>query len=105
MAESCVGGANSFVRERKVRVKFDSPLIQGERCLRVASQEELGSLSARLECFQGGAGRFFQRLIEPGQRFGWLPELPPKAHGRRSQLMDYLITSANVGPFLSQGRS
>ena len=105
MVESSVGRANSFVRERKLRVKFDSPLIQGERCLRVAGQEELGSLSARLECFQGGARRFFQRLIEPGQRFGRLPELPPKARGRRSQLMDYLITSANVGPFLSQGRS
>src|SRR6266436_4568174 len=105
MAESSVGRANSFVRERKVGIKFDSPQIQGERCLRVASQKELGSLSARLECFQGGAGRFFQRLIESGQRFGRLPELPPKAHGRRSQLMNYLITSANVGPFLSQDRS
>src|SRR5258708_2089586 len=105
MAESIVGRANPFVRERKVRVKFDSPLIQGERCLRIASQEELGSLSADLECFQGGAGRFFQRLIEPGQRFGRLPELPSKAHGRRSQLMDDLIASANVGRFLSQGRS
>src|SRR5271165_3595085 len=105
MAEFCVGHANSFVRERKVRVKFDSPLIQGERRLRVASQEELGSLSARLECFQGGAESFFQRLIEPGQRFGWLPELPTKAHGRRPQLMDYLMTSANVGSFLGQGCS
>src|SRR6266566_9756186 len=105
MTELSVGRANSFVRERKVRVKFDCPLVQGERCLRVASQEKLGSLSSRLECFQGGAGSFFQRLIKPGQRFGRLPELPPKAHGRRSQLMDYLITSANVGPFLSQGRS
>src|SRR6266496_6658447 len=105
MSESSVGRANPFVRERKVRVKFDSPLIEGERCLRVASQEELGSFSADLECFQGSAGRYFQRLIEPGQRFGRLPELPPKPHGRRSQLMDYLITSANVDPFLSQGRS
>src|SRR5882724_441809 len=105
MAEIRVGRANPLVREGKLRVKFDSPLIQGERCLRVASQKELGSLSARLECFQGGAGRFFQRLIEPGERFGRLPELPPKAHGRRSQLMNYLITSANVVPFLSQGRS
>src|SRR6266852_7075407 len=105
MAESSVGRANSFVRERKLRVKFDSPLVQGERCLRVASEKELRSLSADLECFQGGAGRFCQRLIEPGQRFGRFPELPPKAHGRRSQLMDYLITSANVGAFLSQGRS
>src|SRR6266436_806348 len=103
MAESCVGGANSFVRERKVRVKFDSPLIQGERCLRVASQKELRSLSADLECFQGGAGRFFQGLIKPCHRFGRFPELPPKAHSRRSQLMDYLIASANVIPFLSQG--
>src|ERR1700677_109060 len=105
MSENSVGHANSFVSERKVRVKFDFPLKQGERCLRVASQEKLDSLSARLECFQGGAGRFFQRLIEPGQRFGRFPELPAKAHSRRSQLMDYLITSANVGPFLSQGRS
>src|SRR5260370_20426163 len=105
MTEFSVGRANSFVPERKVRVKFDFPLKQGERCLRVAGQEELGSLSADLECFQGGAGRFFQRLIEPGQRFGRLPELPSKAHGRRSQLIDYLITSANVGPFLSQDRS
>src|SRR5216683_2376045 len=105
MVESSVGRANCFVRERKVRVKLDSPLIQGERCLRVAGQEKLGSLFARLECFQGGAGRFFQRLIEPSQRFGRLPELPPKAHGRRSQLMNYLITSANVVPFLSQGRT
>src|SRR6202453_3273027 len=104
MAESFVGRANPFVRDRKVRVEFDFPLKQGERCLRVASQEELHSLIARLECFQGGAERFFQRLIEAGQRFGWLPELPPKARDRRSQLMDYLITSANVGPFLRQGR-
>ena len=39
MAESFVGRANTFVRERKVRVKFNSPLIQRERCLWVASQE------------------------------------------------------------------
>ncbi len=37
MSENSVGRANPFVRERKVRVKFDSPLVQRERCLRVAS--------------------------------------------------------------------
>src|ERR1700689_2014416 len=105
MVENSVGHANPFVGEREVRVKFDSRLIQGERRLRVASQEELGSLGARLERFQGGAGRFFQRLIEPGQRFGRFPELPPKAHGGGSQLMDYPITSANLSTFLSHGRS
>src|SRR5271155_2260296 len=105
MAENSVGHANSFVRERKVRVKFDSPLIQGERCLRVARQKEFGTLSARLECFQGCARRSFQRLIEAGQRFDRLSELPPKTRGRRSELMDHLITRANVGPFLCQGRS
>src|ERR1700739_453151 len=102
MAESSLGRANSFVRNPKVRVEFDFPLKQGERCLRVASQEELDSLIARLECFQRGAEVFFRRLIEAGQRFGRLPELPPKARGRRSYLMDYLITIANVGPLLSQ---
>src|SRR5579864_5961913 len=105
MAESSLGRANPFVGDGKVRVKFDFPLKQGERCLWVASQEELDSLIARLECFEGGAERCFQRLIEAGQRFGRLPELPPKARGRRSQLMDYLVTNANVGPFLSQDRS
>src|SRR5580698_659072 len=105
MAEKSVGHANSFVGECKVRVKFDSPLIQGERCLRVAGQEQLSSLSAGLERFQRGAGRFFQGLIETGQRFGRLPKPSPKAHGCRSQLMDYLITSINVPRLLSQGRS
>ena len=98
MAENSVGHTNSFVGERELRVKFDSSLIQRERRLRVASEEELGSLSARLECFQGGAERFFQRLIEPGQRFRRLPELLAKARARRSQLMDDLITSANLVP-------
>src|SRR5260370_7908035 len=102
MAESGVGRANSFVRERKVRVKFDCPLKQGKRCLRVASQEALASLIASLECFQGSAKRFFQRLIEAGQRFGRLSELPPKARNRRSELMDHLITTSNLFPSLTQ---
>lgn len=61
------------MRYRKVWIQLDSLLVEFERSLSIARQEELGSLSARLECFQGGAGRFFQRLIEPGQRFGRLP--------------------------------
>ena len=61
MAENSVGHANSFVHERKVRVQFDSPLIQGERCLRVAGQKELGSL----ECPSG---------VLPGMRSSLFPE-------------------------------
>src|SRR5580658_6565607 len=67
MAKSLVGGANPFVGEREVRVKFDSSLIQGERCLRVTGEEKLGSLGACRECLQGGASRLFERLIESRQ--------------------------------------
>src|SRR5882757_5540757 len=71
-----VGRAHAPMHEGEVWIQFDSLLIEFERSLSVASQEEFGSLSAGLECFQGGAGRCFQRLIESGQGFGWLPELP-----------------------------
>jgi hypothetical protein len=73
MTESSVCPANLFIQERKIRVQFDSPLKQRERCLWVASLKELSSLGARLQCLQGGAGRYFERLIEPRQRFGGSP--------------------------------
>src|SRR5260221_7801613 len=105
MSESAVGRANRSMSDSIVRVKFDSALIEFERSLNVAGEVELAPSRAGLQRLGRRAERLFQRLIEARQRNGGLSQLLPKAHGRRSQLMDCLITSANVRPILSQGRS
>src|SRR5260370_33571342 len=105
MSESAVGRPNRSMSDSIVRVKFDSALIEFERSLNVAGEVELAPSRAGLQRLGRRAERLFQRLIEARQRSGGVSQLLPKAHGRRSQLMDCLITSANVRPLLSQGRA
>src|SRR5258708_34428908 len=104
MSESAVGRPNRSMSDSIVRVKFDSALIEFERSLNVAGEVELAPSRAGLQRLGRRAERLFQRLIEARQRSGGLSQLLPKAHGHRSQLLDYRITGATVRPPLSPSR-
>src|SRR5690349_16284081 len=105
MAERSVGRADCFVHERKIGVKFDCSLIQGSAACGLPARKNLVPSVPVWRASSEALVAFSRGWLKSGQRFGRFPELSPEARGRRSQLMDNLITSANVGPFFRQGRS
>src|ERR1700720_249597 len=105
MSESAVGRANLYVRNRKVRVKFDSALIEFECSLKVACEVELAPSRGGLQSLGRRAERLFQRLIEARQRICGLSQLRTKACGCNSQFVHDLIPLTNVRLLFGQGCS
>src|SRR5271168_1368879 len=103
MSESAVGRANLSVRNRKVRVKFDSALIEFERSLKVAGEVELAPSRDGLQSLGRRTERLFQRLIEARQRSGGLSQLRTKECRCDTQLMYDLIALTDVRPLFGQG--